>query len=51
MSNREIHEFRKYLETIDASYEEWRMLIGFMVNEAAQEYMHREMLKESTYAI
>jgi len=46
MTDVEIKEFRKYIGRLDASFDEWKMLISFMVTEAAEEYTHREFMKE-----
>jgi hypothetical protein len=47
MTDKELDDFREYISGIDASYDEWKMLIAFMVNEASAEYMHRKMLEEA----
>jgi hypothetical protein len=47
MTDKQIEEFRNYIETIDASFDEWKMLIAFMVDQASEEFMHRTMLDEA----
>jgi hypothetical protein len=40
MTDKEITEFRQYIAGLNASFDEWKMLISFMVNEAAKEHTH-----------
>ena len=39
MTDPEITQFREYIANLDASFDEYKMLIAFMVNEAADEYL------------
>mgnify|MGYP000036799732 CR=1 FL=1 len=46
MTDQEISDFRKYIGELDASFDEWKMLICFMVTEAAQEHTHLTYLQD-----
>lgn len=46
MENSEIDDFINYVQRINASFDEWQMLISIMIREAAEEHTHRQMLEE-----
>ena len=46
MTIKEINDFRDYIENLDASFDEFKMLISIIVNEAAEEYMHTKLMEE-----
>ena len=47
MKESEIHHFRDYVHNLDASYDEYRLLINILITEAAIEYMHMTLLQEA----
>ena len=46
MTDKELDEFRHYAEHLDASFDEYQMLIGLLVRLAAQEYHFTEIQDE-----
>jgi hypothetical protein len=46
MTSNDMSFFKEYINSLDASYEEYKVLISWLVNAAAEEFMDREMLDE-----